>query len=167
MQTAPLCPSWGTVQQRRGDGSAPFSVLQRARMADIVSHLLENSQAVHVSITLSPPRVNGTVPAADNGNSEFNYINETWAARMGIEWTTQDVAKVFVDQVAGSEIPCSIVGSLCTSQLMSADFTAFLRFSAKHECASRETDPRSPVRDYLECESQSCQEPDGDTDPTQ
>ena len=115
MQTVPLCPSSSTFQQRRNNGSAPFILLQRARMADVVPHLLENSRAVHVSISLSPPRANGTVPAADNGNSEFNYINETWAARLGFEWTTQDVAKISVHQVSASEMPCSIVGCVTLS----------------------------------------------------
>ena len=53
------------------------------------------------------------MPAADNGNSEFNYINETWAEQMGVEWEIQDVAQVFVDQVTGLDLPCSIVG--CTT----------------------------------------------------
>ena len=86
MHTTPLCPSWNTVQQRRDDGSSSCSVLQRARMTDVVPHLLDNSRGVHVNITLSPPHVNATVPGADNGNSEFNYLNGTWAARRRVEW---------------------------------------------------------------------------------
>ena len=88
MQTALLCPSWDTIQQRRRDGSAPLSVLRRARMTDVVPHLMEKTHGVHVNITMPPPHVDATVQAADNGNGEFNYINKKWSKSRGIGWET-------------------------------------------------------------------------------
>ena len=114
MQTAPLCPSWETIQQRRRDGSAPISVLQRARLTDVVPHLMEITHRVHVNITFSP-HVDATVKAADNGNGEFNYINEKWAKSRGIGWETQDVPNVFVHATSATETPCSIVGCVTLS----------------------------------------------------
>ena len=128
MYAAPLCPGWSTMRQRRDDGSSPISVLQRDRMTDKVPLLLEDVNAVHVNIVVTPPgppRAEGTVPAADNGNSAFNYINEKWVVRMGIGWETPNAEKVFVDQVNGLDLPCLLYTSpsprdLSTSRMPSS-----------------------------------------------
>jgi hypothetical protein len=100
-------------------------------MMDKVPLLLEDINAVHVNIVVTPPgppRAEGTVRAADNGNSAFNYINEKWAQRMGIGWETPNAEKVFVDQVNGLDLPCNILGCVTLSVRRDASRAVSLPF---------------------------------------